>query len=112
LPALSDNGADADNDGVSDVDEYVADINPFGTNDYLRITDFQTLETTNWVTWTCKPTRIYTLQYSGALSNSTAWADSGLSFVPSAGPETTKEVIRVTDPARFYRVEVDLPLSP
>ena len=106
------NDADADQDGVSDVDEYAGDTDPLDGTDYLRITDFQTLETTNVVTWTCRPTRLYTLQYAAALSNSTVWADTGSSFVPPSGPEISEVVIDVTDTNRFYRVRAFLPLSP
>lgn len=112
LSPLGGNGADADHDGVSDVDEYASDTGPLDGTDYLRITDFQALETTNWVTWTCKPTRLYTLQYAAALSNSTTWADTGASFVPPSGPDVAEMVTGVNDTSRFYRVRVELPLSP
>jgi hypothetical protein len=104
--------ADYDGDGVSDVDEYAMDTDPDDPDDYLRITDFQALETTHIVTWTCRPTRLYTLQYSGVLSNSTVWADIGSGFVPPSSGEIGEMVTDVTDTNRFYRVQARPPLSP
>jgi len=112
LNVLSNAGTDSDGDGISDVDEYGADTNPFDVGDYLVITDFQIQGTTNDITWPVKTTRLYTLQHAAALSNSLVWADTGSSFIPSSGPDVTETVPGVTDPARFYRVRVSLPLSP
>jgi len=112
LTVLADGGTDSDGDGTSDVDEYGGDTNPFDPDDYLCITDFEVVTPTNRVTWTCKPTRRYTLQHSEALSNSMVWADTRSSFVPPSGPEITEEVGGVTDTSRFYRIKVVLPLSP
>lgn len=105
-------GADADHDGVSDVDEYASDTDPLDKNDYLRITDFQTLETTNTVTWTCKPTRLYTLQFTAALSNGMSWVDAGSGFVPPWSGETGEMVTGATGTKRFYRVRARPPLGP
>ncbi len=102
---------DLDNDGVSDLDEYFADTDPTSDAEYLSITDFQTLETTNWVTWPVKTTRLYTLEYTTALSNGTEWVEE-TSFIPASGADVTETVPNSTDPSRFYRVKVALPLSP
>lgn len=102
---------DYDGDGVSDLDEYLADTDPTSDADYLAITDFQTSGTTNWVTWPVKTTRLYTLEYTTALSNGTSWVE-GTSFIPASGPDTTEEVPGVTDSSRFYRVKAAPPLNP
>ena len=103
---------DSDGDGVPDLGEYAADTDPFDPGDYLAITDFQTLETTNWVTWPVKTTRLYTLQQADALSNGMAWAATSASFIPPTGPEVTEEVPGATDTNRFYRVQAEPPLAP
>jgi len=112
LTILANGGTDSDGDGIPDVDEYGADTDPFDGSDYLVITDFQALETTNSVTWPVKTTRLYTLQHAAALSNGLIWADTSASFIPSTSGDVTETVPGVTDPSRFYRVLVDLPLCP
>lgn len=105
------NGGDADSDGISDEDEYLADTDPFDSGDYLRITDFQTYGTTNDVTWPVKTTRLYTLQHASALSNGMNWTMTSSPFIPPSGPDVIETVPGVTDTNRFYRVEAAPPLS-
>ena len=112
LTVLSDGGTDSDGDGIPDVGEYAGDTDPFDAEDYLIITDFQTEETTNWVTWPVKTTRLYTLQHAAALSNGMGWTVSSSSFIPSSGSDVEEEVTGVTDTNRFYRVQAQPPLSP
>ena len=106
------NGGDADGDGVVDEAEYLADTDPFDAGDYLVITDFQMENTTNWVTWPVKTTRLYTLQHASVLSNGMDWTVTSSSFIPPSGPERMEMVPGVTDTNRFYRVEAAPPLSP
>ena len=112
LTVLDDGGVDSDGDGVLDTDEYGGDTNPFDDTDYLAITDFEIDGSTNRVTWTCTPTREYTLQVAVALRNGIMWADTGSKFVPSSGPDIAEMVTGVCDTNRFYRVQARPPLSP
>lgn len=112
LAALNADPADSDGDGIPDLGEYAADTDPFDAGDFLVITDFQALETTNWVTWPVKTTREYTLQHGAALSNGMSWTAIGSAFIPFAASEVTEKVTGVADSNRFYRVEARLPLSP
>lgn len=112
LVVLDDEGTDSDGDGVPDTVEYAADTDPFDAGDYLVIIDFQSEGTTNWVTWTCEPTRLYALQHATALDSGAEWTNTSSSFIPPFGPEVMEEVPGISDSNRFYRVEVALPLSP
>ena len=112
LVVLDKNGKDSDVDGISDVDEYGADTDPFDAGDYLRITDFQTLGTSNLVTWPVKTTRRYTLQHTFALTNTIPWTATSPPFIPPSGPDVTETIPGVADPNRFYRVQAAPPLSP
>ena len=112
LAVLAALGKDSDGDGVLDVDEYGADTDPFDAGDYLFITDFQMEETTNWVTWPVKTTRLYTLQHASSLSNGMSWTMTSSSFIPPSDTDVEEEVVGVTDTNRFYRVEAVPPLSP
>jgi hypothetical protein len=110
--AINGAGTDSDGDGVSDVDEYLADTDPFDIADYLRITGFQAYGTTNDVTWPVRTTRRYTLQHTLALTNTIPWTATSSSFIPPYGPDVTATVPGVADTNRFYRVQVAPPLSP
>jgi len=112
LGVLTNGGVDSDSDGTPDTAEYGADTDPFDGTDFLRITAFHKQADTNLVTWTCVPTRSYTLQYADMLTNGVLWTAIGSSFVPSSGPEISEEVNGVIDEKRFYRVRAQPPLSP
>jgi len=105
LTELAALGKDSDGDGISDVEEYAGDTDPFDANEVVGMT-------TNNVTWPVKTTRLYTLQHAAALSNGMSWTMTSSSFIPSAEIDLTEEVPRVTDTNRFYRVQVQPPLSP
>jgi len=112
LVVLDKNGKDSDGDGVPDVGEYAGDTDPFDAGDYLVITDFQTEETTNWVTWPAKATRLYTLQHAAALSNGMDWAMTSSPLIPPYDTDVEEEVPGIADTNRFYRVQAQPPLSP
>ena len=112
LTVLAGGGMDSDSDGVLDVDEYGANTDPFDAGDYLVITDFRAENTTNWVTWPVKATRLYTLQYADVLSNGMDWTMTSSPFIPPADTDVQEEVVGVTETNRFYRVEAAPPLTP
>lgn len=112
LGILTDSGADADGDGVTDVDEFGADTDPFDDTDYLVITDFQVEDATNLVYWTCMPTRVYALESSTVLSNGMVWPVLVSGLHPTWEGVFGVQIIGVTDSNRFYRVEAAPPLSP
>lgn len=112
LSVLAGSPADQDQDGVSDADEYLADTNPLDARDYLRITEFEQDGSTHELSWTCVPTRSYTLQHCTALTNNTSWINAGSASIPATSHlQMTQEVTGVNDRARFYRVQSVPPLQ-
>jgi len=106
--------ADPDGDGMSNAQEYQAGTNPNDANSVLRIIagSFASGGTNVNLTWNSVPTRFYYLQKTRNLATN-GWVDSGLGLIsPSAGSSTTDGFTDTNAPARFYRVEAVLPLSP
>ncbi len=111
LPTLTHEG-DADNDGTTDYQEYIADTDPLDNTSNLRIVssffDFSDGEDDS-VTWTSRPTRFYDLQYSSNLAD---WSSAG-PVLSSGGPTATGKLHpRPAGNLRFFRVEALKPLSP
>jgi hypothetical protein len=106
LTWLSDS-TDRDSDGVSDVDEYLADTDPVDVTEKLRITAFETANSANSVTWPAKSTRVYTLEHADVLDGS--WNTAVTPFIPSSDQNVTQTVDSSSN--RFYRVKASLPLE-
>lgn len=104
-------GVDSDGDGLFDEEEYLADTNPFDSNDLLHISDFLVSGNTNIVVWPCLPTRAYRLEYNTDLVHSN-WNAVSESFIPPSESEVEETVYGVTDSNRFYRVVAFPPLTP
>ncbi|NNC86850.1 MAG: hypothetical protein HKN82_00155 [Akkermansiaceae bacterium] len=105
---------DADGDGVSDLDEYHADSNPFDASSYLRITRLELLDTPGdniELDWTSSDRRVYDVQKSADLV--VPFADfAGKTGIPGQAVTTSTAL---TDPQtihNFYRIEAKLPLAP
>jgi hypothetical protein len=105
-------GADADHDGMSDAQEYVGDTDPLDNTSLLRITALAREGTTNWVTWTCRPTRLYTLERMGTLLTNDWAAASGTLLPPEGATTLTAPDTASTATTRFYHATVDVPFSP
>jgi hypothetical protein len=64
------------------------------------------------LTWNSEPTRFYYISKIQNLSSNN-WADSGLgTILPSTGASTSGGFTDTNAPARFYRVEAEVPLPP
>ncbi|HUR45851.1 MAG TPA: thrombospondin type 3 repeat-containing protein [Candidatus Saccharimonadales bacterium] len=105
--------ADADGDGMSNLQEYQAGTNPTNASDSLRITrySFASGGTLAGLTWTSVPTRYYYIWRTPTLGPST-WTDSGLGLIAPDGLNTTRSFSETSLPTRFFRVQAVRPLTP
>jgi hypothetical protein len=106
---------DADGDGVSDYDEWLAGTDPTDPNDRLRIVSFAWNAATEIATikFTSNPGRLYLVETSSTLA--APWVDAGLGWLPGAASSTTTTRMVDIDPDAlrdFFRVRVALPLPP
>lgn len=111
------NPGDADGDGVSDLNEYLADTQPLAAIDAFTVgqtqfTKTQTGDVQFTLTWRSSPDRLYAIEYRDDLAPG-PWTDSGLGiFAGGTGTNTTRTVTGPPTARRFYRTRVQLPLHP
>ena len=105
-------GHDADADGATDWMEAGADTDPLDGEDLLRIVSLETGDSTNRVTWTARPTRLYRLETTNDVAAVGPWTDVGPGLL---GPPILSWMARdVPDDGRtpgFYRIQAVVPLS-
>lgn len=97
-------GSDADGDGESDFDEFLADTDPFDANDKLKITDFSLSGGLADLEWNGSDRRVYKVLCSEDL---TGWTPDGAAF---AG--TTASVSTGGKTKMFFAIEALLPTTP
>jgi len=111
-----DPNADPDQDGMSNLQEYLAGTNPNNPDDRLIITSVtaDSYGTCVTLSWRSVPTRCYKIQERASLSSSFPWLDSGPGLIAAnpAGSSTTVNLIQPVASTRFYRVQAVRPLGP
>ena len=94
---------DADGDGASNLNEYLAGTNPLAANSVFHISSYFHASGTNAVLWTTVTNRTYQLQQCDALNGTNAWIDVGSSRI-GTGNTLTQSVTGPDMTARFFRV--------
>lgn len=100
--------SDFDGDGISDLDEYRADTNPFSANSRFAVTDFSYDSNTGNIDleWTGSTRRSFTIWCSSDLQTWTqvGSAQTGSSAALSLGGGSASHL--------FFRLKADVPLAP
>jgi len=96
---------DSDGDDFSDYDEYIADTGPADNNDWFHISGFSN----NTVFFDSSSNRLYTLLWTTNLIEG-VWTNlSSQTDVMGSGGEDSFIDSSTTNPAGYYRVQVELP---
>lgn len=117
---VTDPNGDSDHDGMTNLQEYLADTNPNDANDNLRITDSEVTSGAGHFTihWAAKGGVRYRLQYSDDLKTFTDIPRSSQQEIQSGsyGADTESaytddftQTVAPTSGKRFYRVKVAQP---
>jgi hypothetical protein len=102
--------SDADGDGSSNLQEYLAGTNPTNSASVLVITYCKTTAfgTKTAIVWQSVSNRNYYVQT--AVDLKAGWFDSGMGLIPSIGTNTGRAFGHTNAPARFFRVQAVRPL--
>ena len=96
---------DADGDGMSNLEEFLADTNPLDLNYSLRITAISIAGDDVQVSWTTRTGKTYQLQRCPTLGNGN-WSNIAVGVSGNGGIVTQSEPGAATNPPSFYRVRL------
>ncbi len=97
---------DADGDGLSNLQEFLAGTDPTDANSSFRITDIRTAGNDVAVTWLTAPGKTNQLQRSTTVDGSGAWLNVGPALLTTGSLAVQTDVGGLTNPAGFYRVRL------
>jgi hypothetical protein len=100
--------ADSDHDGMSNLQEYLADTDPLDANDCLRITGYTRTGSYNTLWWTSRPTRLYQVQRHGPLDVASPWETTISLDTPGANNVGFDN----SGGQYYYRIRAVRPLAP
>ena len=103
---LSRTGDDADGDGMSNLEEFLAGTNPLDAGSVFEITSFAPAGTNFQMTWPAQSNKTYQLQSRTffGLESPTGWANIGLA-IPGTGNIMTQTVSPTDASAQFFRLQ-------
>jgi hypothetical protein len=99
---------DADGDGASNLNEYLAGTNPLDATSVFLITQTQVLSNTDvQINWQSVSNRSYQLQRRDTLDAQSMWVDIGLPTNGTGGVMQMTDSAGGTNGTRYYRLEAN-----
>ena len=102
----TDPNADPDNDGMSNLREFIADTNPTNANSNLKIISGQVVSNNMRITWTGGSQARQYIQRSPSIGASNSWSNLLTNQPPTALTNSFVDTTR-TNGAFFYRIEAE-----
>lgn len=100
---------DADHDGASDLQEFLADTDPLSALAAFQVVFTSPASGGTRLTWASRPTRLYRATESTDLGK---WVPSTTGIMsPDSGSLTTRLIPHPATTSRFFRIEALLPLT-
>ena len=106
--------ADADSDGASNAQEYLAGTNPTDAASQLRITakTFAPGGISATLQWTSVSNRVYHIEETLSLSSPVWYESPAGTIAPDPGNFTLRNFAERSEPMRFYHIRAARPLTP